>query len=207
MLAFPTSFCVMRDLFFYIGFPLGIFVVHYLFLWLVMDLSAREKKGIVALLNMVLYPLGMSGLLSSFFVIVARLDLSHFMSSVVVGVAGYYLSMVLAFVPFLDLLFRELDMEFLLLGLGSILGVLYSSPMDFFKSLGGLLTKYTFSLLLVFVVALVASTLVKYLISKNLIVDNERKEVLKNLAWVVSISTGVVSVPLIVFFLSLGIAS
>ena len=169
--------------------------------------SLKGKKGIVALLNMVVYPLGMSALLALFFVITAHLGKGNFLSSLVVGVAGYYLSVVLAFVPFLDLLFRELDMEFLLLGLGTVMGVSSSSPLEFFRSLGGLLAKYSFPLLLVFVVALVASTLVKYLISRTLVVDSEKKRVLKNLAWVVSISAGVVSVPLIVFFLNLGIAS
>jgi len=197
----------MKNLVFYIGFPLGVFSVHYLFLGLVMDLSARGKKGVVALFNMVLYPVGMSALLAGFFVFVSSQSWGHFFSSLVGGVVSYYLSMVLAFIPFLDLLFRELDMEFLLLGLGAILGVLCSSPLVFFSSLGEVLIRHSFPILLVFVVALVASSLVKYLISRTLVMDGDKKEVLKNLAWVVSISAGVVSVPLIVFFLTLGVAS
>jgi len=202
---FPASFFAMKELTLYIGFPLGVFLVHYLFLRMVMGLSLRKKA--VALLNMILYPLGMSLLVAAFFALVSGKGWAYFLSSAVVGVVAYYFSLVLAFLPFLAPMFRELDMEFLLMGLGAALGVFYPSPLLFFKELGNVLSKHSLPLVLAFVVALVASTLVKYLISKAGVMGSERKEVLKNLAWMVSISAGVVSVPIIVFFLSLGKAS
>ncbi len=202
MLPQPRFFA-MRDPIFYMAFPLGVFVVHYLFLGVVVGISS--KRRLVALLNMILYPLFMSLLVAGFFMWFSNRDYRHFLSSVVIGVLGYYLSLVLAFLPFLALIFRELDMEFLLLGIGAAMGVLYPSPLLFLKALGGLLSKNSFSLVLVFVVSLMASALVKYLISRSVVVGSEKKEALRSLVWVVSVSAGVVAVPIIVFFRSLGI--
>ena len=202
MLPQPQYFA-MRGLILYIGFPLGVFLVHYLFLGAVVGLSS--KRRVVALLNMIFYPFCMSLLVSGFFLWLSGRDYRCFISSVVAGVVGYYFSLILAFVPFLAPLFRELDMEFLLLGVGAAMGILHSSPLQFFKALGGLLGRYSFPLVSVFVASLIASTLVKYLISRSVVVGSEKRDILKSLAWVVSISAGVVAVPIIVFFLSLGV--
>ncbi len=190
----------MRTFGFYILFPVAIFVVHLLFLNFLLRVLPRERTRVVGLTNLFLYPLILSSLLALFFHFVGMKPWSHAFSSFCVGFLGYYFSFVLSLLPFVGPFFRELDMEFLLLGLSAALGSLYDSPLVFLHDLGGLLTRYSLLLVLALVSSLIISTLVKYLIVRTMVSYQERDEALKGAAWSISISAGVMGIPIAVFF-------
>jgi hypothetical protein len=184
----------------YILFPVSIFVMHLLFLNFLLRVLPQKRPRLLGLTNLFLYPLALSSLLAVFFHFAGMKPWNHAFSAFCVGFLGYYFSFVLSLLPFVGPLFRELDMEFLLLGLSCALGSLYDSPVLFIHALGSLLTRYSLLLVLALVSSLIISTLVKYLIARTMVSYQERDEALKGIAWSVSISAGVMGVPIAVFF-------
>jgi len=190
----------MKVLLLYILFPLMAFLLHLVYLNLLLRGIPAERKRFIALLNILFYPAVMSFFVAFFFAWARGVYGLNILTALCAGFMGYYLSMLLSLTPFLGPFFREPDMEFLLLGLFVAMGVFHPSPWKFLVGLGPLLVKRSFLLVLALVSALIISTLVKYLISQHLFPYQGKEDALKAAAWSVSLTAAVMGVPVVIFF-------
>ncbi len=194
----PSLHPALKHFIIYLALPLMVVVSHFLYFMVLM--KASGKRLTVSLLNMLVYPTGMSAKVSFVFALVAGKDISHWLTAVTAGVAGYYLSLLLSFVPFLAPIFREFDMEFFLLAMGCALGSLHPTPKHFFTSAGSILINNLTPLVISFMVAMACSYLVK-LQTRGLFASKDKREILKTASLIFSVSAGIVSIPVAVFFM------
>jgi len=192
----------------YFVFPIGVFCIHLILLWFIVYLSIRERKLSVALVNILVYPVVLSFLISCSLLIFFgySLDIGVILSGLVWGIVGYYFSLALSFVPLFGPFFREPDLEFFLLGMGTVVGIDFSHPFEVVKKFGPFISKHSFAFLLSILGALLLATTVRVLFRHAISSPVTTKEdALKDIAWIASISAGVIGLPLVYLFQSIRI--
>ncbi len=114
--------------------------------------------------------------------------------------------MLLSLAPLLGPFFREPDLEFFLLGMGTVIGLSFPKVSGILKGIGPFLIDHSLPLLISIVGALLLSFTVRILFQRTLSSPiSDREDALKNLAWIASISAGVIGVPLVYLFQSVHI--
>ncbi len=71
------------------------------------------------------------------------------------------------------------------------------------KSFGDIFSLYGFHAVLAFIMGVIGSLLVKYLITKNLSTSSSKNEVIKSIILGFSVSTGIVAIPIAAYFASI----
>ena len=123
--------------------------------------------------------------------------------STVLGIVFCYLSLIFSTIPGLSILFQEVDIQYLLLGLGCAMGYKINSLNQLTKNFGDIFSLYGFHAVLAFIMGVIGSLLVKYLITKNLSASSSKNEVIKGIILGFSVSTGIVAIPVAAFFASI----
>lgn len=204
----PASKPRMNKSLMYLLFPLFIFLVHITILGLVVFFSIRGKKLGILIINLLAYPLIISFLVAASLLSLSGSSLKSgiILSGCVWGVVGYYSSLLFSFAPLFGPFFREPDLEFFLLGMGTVIGVSFSHPLHPLKGIGPFLARHSLPLLLTVLGTLLLSTTVRILFKHTLSSPAPDKHgALKDMAWIASISAGMIGVPLVYLFQSIRI--
>ncbi len=180
-----------KEMIFYVSFPLSVFILHFLYLKFVSFVS--RKKIWVILTNVLLYPIEACSLVSGFLWWYLNTNFKAFLSSVIMGIVAYYGSILMTFLPFIGIIFGELDLEFLVLAIGSIIGI--SHPLLASGGLKRMSGINIIPILVVFVVAFIMSVLIKQVATSSLkTASYSNKDALSVLVLSLCISTGMISV-------------
>jgi len=181
----------VREMVFYVAFPVSVLVLHFLYLKLVFLFSRKNSKSAIVLSNVVLYPLLVSAWVSLFVKWFLGADFKVWLSAFVMGVVGYYLSVLMTLLPFIGIVFGELDMEFLFLCLGVLVG--FSHPL-WGEGIKAVLHVNPVPLFVVFVVAFIMSVLIKQAATSSLKGVHDGRDTLSALVLSICVSAGFVSV-------------
>ena len=183
--------------------PIGVFLFHLGFSKLSMWYLSKGAKQAVGLINLILYPVVVSLLLALFFRTLLTGAPTGLFPSWVGGIAGYYMSLILGILPFSGPFFREIDLEFMLLALGVVEG----SRAGSFKELGSLMSSNTLShwglMFGAILGALILSMITKYLVTRSMGYYEREEEMVKGFVWGISIASGMVTIPVVLFFMML----
>jgi len=186
----------MKYIWFYVVIPVVIFVYHLIFLSFIERLSSR--KYLVAFLNLVVYPVVTSVFLSASFVIFSKS--SSFVNVFLSGVLFAYMALILSFAPFIAPIFHELDMQFFMIAMGCSMGSALERS-SLFSGLCPLFRSRIYDVLVIFIVAVIITLIFKSVALKGLEMEESRKEVIKRISWVTSVSCAVVFIPVAYFYL------
>jgi len=182
--------------------PILIFLFHLGLSKLNLWYLGKEAKRAVVLINMILYPMVMSGLLVLFFKLCSSGAATGLLPGWTGGIASYYLSLVLGVLPFSGPFFREMDLEFFLLGAGVVEGAQASTLKEFVSILAGQSLTHWGLLFVAILGALFLSMSTKYLVTRQMGYYDKEEEMLKGFVWGISIASGVVTIPLVLFFMA-----
>ena len=180
--------------------PIVIFMLHLGFSKISMWYLNKGAKRAVAVLNLVVYPMVVSLLLSLFFTFIAKGRPQGLLPPWTGGIAGYYLSLILGVLPFSGPFFREMDLEFFLLGAGVVEGVQASTLKGFWKILCGHSLTHWGLVFGAILGALLLSMFTKYLVTSRMGYYDRQEDMLKGFVWGISIASGVVTIPLVLLF-------
>jgi len=180
--------------------PLGVFLVHLGFSKVSMWYLNKGAKRTVALLNLFVYPMLVSLLLSLFFSFLTKGKPQGLLPPWVGGIAGYYLSLILGVLPFSGPFFREMDLEFFLLGVGVVEGTQATTLNGFWKMLGGRSLTHWGLIFGAVLGALFLSMFTKYLVTSKIGYYDRKEDMLKGFVWGISIAAGMVTIPLVLLF-------
>ncbi len=182
--------------------PLGAFLFHLGFSRVNLWYLGKEARRAVAVLNLFVYPALASILLALLFRYLLSGGIQGLLPGWTMGCACYYLSMVLGVLPFTGPFFREMDLEFMLLGIGVIEGAQASTFKGLLLALEGHSLAYWGLVFGAILGGLFLSMFTKYLVTSRMGYYDKKEEMLKGFVWGMSIASGVVTVPLILLFLA-----
>lgn len=185
--------------------PLVSTIYHLIYLKIVQALNQKIKKKIVALINLLIYPIMTSTFISFSLFLLKHNDnisIESLLSAIILGTIFCYGSLILAFFPIVSVIFQEMDMQFFLLSLGCALGFSLETVSNLFKKLPSFLETHILYILVIWIVALILSSMFKFFSLRNLHTYRDASEISSSLIWITSISCGVVVAPVIFFLIN-----
>jgi len=181
----------------YFIFPVVIFVFHYLY-FSILFFKKTDRK-ILVLFNILIYPLIFSLVICFLFNLFTNFEFQNLIICIISGFIGYYISLMLSFVPFIGDVFREIDMEFFLLAVFCVIGFKYSNYSAFAKNFFKLIWSNFVYIGGLTIFSIMFSVLFKVLINRFLAFSQREGEVIKFTILGYSVCAAILVIPVLLF--------